>query len=132
MADPNADSLDGSAHAKEYEVSDNDKEDEKHFVRLQNDWIARSLTSIAPRYHAKTGECTIQSCLAQFTAPELLTGPNKWACDKCTRLHAEMTPESEESTESKPKTVYSNASKQLLIFCPPGNFNFDAKSYMKR
>ena len=119
MADPNGDSLDGSAQAKEYEMSDNDKEDEKHFVRLQNDWIARSLTSIAPRYHAKSGECTIQSCLAQFTAPELLTGPNKWACDKCTRLHAEMTPESEES-ESKPKTVYSNASKQLLIFCPPG------------
>ena len=125
-ADPNVDTLDGSSNAKEYEVSDIEKEDEKHFVRLQNDWIARSLTSIAPRYHAKTGECTIQSCLAQFTAPELLTGPNKWACDKCTRLHAEMTPESEAdpaASETKPKTIYSNASKQLLIFCPPGKIN---------
>ena len=37
-ADPNADSLD---NAKEYEVSDAEKEDEKHFMRLQNDWIAR-------------------------------------------------------------------------------------------
>ena len=75
----------------------------------------------APRYHAKTGECSIYSCLAQFTAPELLTGQNKWACDKCTRLHQEMTPESDSSTSgsAKPKTIYSNASKQLLIFCPP-------------
>ena len=77
--------------------------------------------SFAARYHAKTGECSIYSCLAQFTAPELLTGQNKWACDKCTRLHQEMTPESDSSTSgsAKPKTIYSNASKQLLIFCPP-------------
>ena len=118
-ADPNGDSLDNtSSVAKEYEVSDGEKEDEKHFLRLQNDWIARSLTSIAPRYHAQTGECTIQSCLAQFTAPELLTGPNKWACDKCTRLHAEMTPESTEdnTTENtKPKTIYRYSQKKLFF-----------------
>ena len=46
-ADPNADSLDNTSSVnKEYEVSDAEKEDEKHFLRLQNDWIARSLTSI--------------------------------------------------------------------------------------
>ena len=135
-ADPNADSLDNTSSVnKEYEVSDAEKEDEKHFLRLQNDWIARSLTSIAPRYHAQTGECTIQSCLAQFTAPELLTGPNKWACDKCTRLHAEMTPEStteDNTTENtKPKTIYSNASKQLLIFCPPGVLTIHLKRFQQ-
>merc|ERR1712029_353040 len=133
-AGPNADSLDNTSSVnKEYEVSDAEKEDEKHFLRLQNDWIARSLTSIAPRCHAQTGECTIQSCLAQFTAPELLTGPNKWACDKCTRLHAEMTPEStteDNTTENtKPKTIYSNASKQLLIFCPPGVLTIHLKRF---
>merc|ERR1719220_3030355 len=98
-----------------------DPESELNQLRLQNDWIARSLTSIGPRYHAKSGECSIYSCLTQFTAPELLTGQNKWACDKCTRLHQEMTPESDSSTSgsTKPKTIYSNASKQLLIFCPP-------------
>ena len=125
-------------HTKQYDLSANENDpekdeeqndenlvkiidEEKHQLRLQNDWIARSLTSIAPRYHAKTGECSIYSCLAQFTAPELLTGQNKWACDKCTRLHQEMTPESDSSTSgsAKPKTIYSNASKQLLIFCPP-------------
>ena len=74
-----------------YENLVKNDDEEKLQLRLQNDWIARSLTSISPRYHAKTGECSIYSCLAQFTAPELLTGQNKWACDKCTRLHQART-----------------------------------------
>ena len=28
------------------------------------------------------------SCLTQFTAPELLTGNNKWACERCTDIAA--------------------------------------------
>merc|ERR1712218_378799 len=142
MADPNAgnDSLDGIAASKgspskEYELSEKEEpsmDDEKHQSRLQNDWIARSLTSIAPRYYAKTGECSVYSCLAQFTAPELLTGQNKWACDKCTRRHQEMTPESDCSSEqATKKTVYSNASKQLLIFCPPAVLTIQLKRFQQ-
>ena len=72
---------------------------------------------------------------AQFTSPELLTGPNKWACDKCTRLAQEMTPESDSdpdrSAGAKPKTVYSNASKQLLIFCPPAVLTIHLKRFQQ-
>ena len=42
--------------------------------RVRVEWVAKSLTSIAPRYQAKSGECSVYSCLTQFTAPELLTG----------------------------------------------------------
>jgi ubiquitin carboxyl-terminal hydrolase 16/45 len=92
------------------------------------------LSSIAPRYHSRTGECSIYSSLSQFTAPELLTGSNKWACDRCTELAAGRFRESDEKcsddsgedgdekvkkSKKKPPTVYSNASKQLLIFSPP-------------
>ena len=83
------------------------------------------------RYHSTTGECSVYSCLAQFTAPELLTGPNKWACDKCTRLAQEMTPESDCSSAEKAKTVYSNASKQLLIFCPPAVLTVHLKRFQQ-
>ena len=60
-ADPimHQDSLDGQVSVpKEYDLSDNQNEednleedmlDKKHHLRLQNDWIARSLTSVAPR-----------------------------------------------------------------------------------
>ena len=121
MADPDA----------ETETKQYDFDEEKHQTRLQNDWVARSLTSIAPRYHAKSGECSIYSCLAQFTAPELLTGQNKWACDKCTRIQQEMTPESDCSENNSTKMVYSNASKQLLIFCPPAVLTIHLKRFQQ-
>ena len=157
-----------SNHRHDYELSDHenicngeaggdgvvsDPESELHQLRLQNDWIARSLTSIGPRYHAKSGECSIYSCLTQFTAPELLTGQNKWACDKCTRIHSQekyskqsgeysssdddgnTTNASEKSRENnkkkKPKTIYSNASKQLLIFCPPPVLTIHLKRFQQ-
>jgi ubiquitin carboxyl-terminal hydrolase 16/45 len=42
-----------------------------------------------------------------------------------------MTPESDEDTieQKKPKTVYSNASKQLLIFCPPAVLTIHLKRF---
>jgi ubiquitin carboxyl-terminal hydrolase 16/45 len=103
-------------------------------VKMRQEWIARSLTSIAPRYHSRTGECSIYSSLSQFTAPELLTGSNKWACDRCTQLASTRQRDEHDAKDSdeeereddeqkkkpkKPPTVYSNASKQLLIFSPP-------------
>ncbi|XP_040571683.1 ubiquitin carboxyl-terminal hydrolase 45 [Lepeophtheirus salmonis] len=118
---------------QEYTVTydDNGNEIENEDFQVQNDWIARSLTSIAPRYTSRSpGECSIYSCLAQFTSPELLTGNNKWACDKCTLNQSERkknrnernssSPEQDSSSDpDAPKTVYSNASKQLSIFSPP-------------
>ena len=102
----------------------------KKIVKLTN------ISLFIYRYHAKSGECSIYSCLTQFTAPELLTGQNKWACEKCTRLHMEMTPESsdsnlEETDKKKPKTIYSNASKQLLIFCPPPVLTIHLKRFQQ-
>ena len=181
-ANPNIDTIDGcmtsknasaadanfrqnGMHRHDYEqLSDHenicngvDPESELNQLRLQNDWIARSLTSIGPRYHAKSGECSIYSCLTQFTAPELLTGQNKWACDKCTRIHHQKaefsssddddggnttgtgnisdatTEKSRENrnNKKKPKTIYSNASKQLLIFCPPPVLTIHLKRFQQ-
>lgn len=36
------------------------------------------------RYSTKEGECSIESCLNQFTALELMTGSNKVVCEACT------------------------------------------------
>ena len=40
------------------------------------------------RYKSRACECSVYSCLTQFTAPELLTGNNKWACERCTDIAA--------------------------------------------
>lgn len=76
-------------------------------VRTQShsDWS----TTIAPRYQCEDGECSIQSCLNNFTAVELMTGNNKVGCESCTkRFNGE-----------KGKTIYTNATKQFLISSPP-------------
>ena len=44
-----------------------------------------ALCSLAPRYQSTSHECSLMSCLNQFTAAELLTGNNKFGCRRCTR-----------------------------------------------
>ena len=138
-----------SNNQKEYILSDVDDDtsvtnsemtngSERHLLRLQNDWVARSLTSIAPRYQSSAGECSVYSCLTQFTAPELLTGNNKWACDRCTKLQARAKRregdddnKSNGISEDKTDKVYSNASKQLLIFSPPAILTIHLKRFQQ-
>lgn len=55
------------------------------------------------------GECSVQSCLNQFTASELMTANNKVGCELCTKRHG----------GPDKKTVLTNATKQLLIYIPP-------------
>ncbi|XP_039756039.1 ubiquitin carboxyl-terminal hydrolase 45 isoform X2 [Pararge aegeria] len=63
----------------------------------------------SPRYICDEDECSIQSCLSQFTALELLTGNNKVGCETCT----------ERINGKDGKTVYTNATKRFLVSSPP-------------
>jgi ubiquitin carboxyl-terminal hydrolase 16/45 len=47
--------------------------------------VASWSATLLPRYQCDDGECSIQSCLNQFTALELMTGNNKVGCEKCTQ-----------------------------------------------
>ncbi|XP_053951018.1 ubiquitin carboxyl-terminal hydrolase 45 [Anastrepha ludens] len=78
-------------------------------VRTQShsDWS----TTIAPRYQCEDGECSVQSCLNNFTGVELMTGNNKVGCENCTKRI--------NGTDPKAKTVNTNATKQFLISSPP-------------
>ena len=81
--------------------------------------------------------------LNTFTAAELLTGSNKFGCDTCTeRVHgpreeekAEGNEENDEEEEEErpklppPKTVYCNASKQLLVHTPPAVLTLHLKRF---
>ncbi|XP_044759903.1 ubiquitin carboxyl-terminal hydrolase 16 isoform X2 [Coccinella septempunctata] len=66
-------------------------------------------TTFSPRYQCKELECSIQSCLNQFTTWEYLNGCNKVTCDACT----------ERLGGPEKKVQYNNATKQLLIYNPP-------------
>ncbi|KZC11572.1 Ubiquitin carboxyl-terminal hydrolase 45 [Dufourea novaeangliae] len=59
------------------------------------------------RYTTKEGECSIQSCLNQFTALELMSGSNKVSCEACTAA--------EKKVKENCKMVCTPSTKQYLI-----------------
>lgn len=69
------------------------------------DWSS----TIVPRYQCEEGECSVQSCLNNFTVTELMSGNNKVGCDAC----------SERINGPDGKTINTNATKQFLISSPP-------------
>ncbi|CAK1586684.1 unnamed protein product [Parnassius mnemosyne] len=76
----------------------------------QRDFLSFNRQSpLSPRYVCDEDECSIQSCLSQFTALELLTGNNKVGCETCT----------ERINGKDGKTVYTNATKRFLVSSPP-------------
>nr|CAB3267546.1 ubiquitin carboxyl-terminal hydrolase 16-like [Phallusia mammillata] len=66
--------------------------------------------SLGTRYQPKDQECSVQSCLHQFTMAEMLTGSNMFGCENCTK---------NQNPPGKQKVVYCSASKQMLIHTPP-------------
>lgn len=54
---------------------------------------------------------SIQACLSEFTACEILSGSNSFKCDSCTERQSKITGEK--------KAVYQPITKQLLIKYPP-------------
>lgn len=88
--------------------------------------IALYGSTLAPRYQCEEGECSVESCLNQFTECELMMGSNKVSCDMCTKRSGNQ------------KTVNTDASKQLLIYNPPAvlilhlkRFQVCTKTYCK-
>eukprot|EP00090_Calanus_glacialis_P045435 TRINITY_DN8428_c0_g1_i1.p1 TRINITY_DN8428_c0_g1~~TRINITY_DN8428_c0_g1_i1.p1 ORF type:complete len:1052 (-),score=368.79 TRINITY_DN8428_c0_g1_i1:130-3285(-) len=112
------------------EVLDKEKQQKQ---RVKAEWTARTLTSLAPRYLSSPGECSLYSCLNSFTQSELLTGPNKWACDSCTENKKLNSAENSDcsSSSKKSSTVYSSASKQLLLFSPPAVLTLHLKRFQQ-
>lgn len=86
----------------------------------------RAMSTLAPRNQPAAHECSIMSCLNQFTTGELLTGNNKFGCERCTRRKYRN-----QGGEGKKETVYSNASKQLLIFIPPTILTLHLKRFQQ-
>lgn len=77
--------------------------------------------TLSGRYQSSDGECSLQTCLSQFTAIEMLAGNNKVGCSVCTKHHSKGNKEC--------KTVYTVHSKQLLISQAPPVLIFHLKRF---
>ncbi|XP_044244792.2 ubiquitin carboxyl-terminal hydrolase 45 isoform X6 [Ursus arctos] len=89
--------------------------EEKHRLspRPQN-----AFQTLSQSYITTSKECSLQSCLYQFTSMELLMGNNKLLCENCTEKKQRSQKETG-SAEKKAEGVYTNARKQLLISAVP-------------
>ncbi|ELK00058.1 Ubiquitin carboxyl-terminal hydrolase 45 [Pteropus alecto] len=74
--------------------------------------------TLSQSYITTSKECSVQSCLYQFTSMELLMGNNKLLCENCTEKKHKYQRETS-STEKKTEGAYTNARKQLLISAVP-------------
>ncbi|KAF1564185.1 UNVERIFIED_CONTAM: Ubiquitin carboxyl-terminal hydrolase 45, partial [Eudyptes robustus] len=74
--------------------------------------------TLSQSYVTSSKECSVQSCLYQFTSVELLMGNNKLLCESCTERKQKYQKKCN-STEKKMEGVYTNARKQLLISSVP-------------
>lgn len=73
--------------------------------------------TLSQSYVTTSKECSVQSCLYQFTSMELLMGNNKLLCEDCTEKRQQG--QKEASCAEKKAGVYTNARKQLLISAVP-------------
>ena len=54
-------------------------------TQLRLEAKVKAMASLVPRYQPGSQECSLKSCLNQFTAAEWLTGSNKFGCETCTK-----------------------------------------------
>ncbi|XP_058516503.1 ubiquitin carboxyl-terminal hydrolase 45 isoform X2 [Ochotona princeps] len=89
--------------------------EEKH---LRSHSLHDAFQTLSQSYVTTSKECSVQSCLYQFTSMELLMGNNKLLCENCTE-RKQLYPKEISSAEQKTQGVYTNARKQLLISAVP-------------
>ncbi|XP_028319939.1 ubiquitin carboxyl-terminal hydrolase 16 [Gouania willdenowi] len=92
------DSEEEAADVKEYTVTNQDPQLAFH--------------TLAPRTAPEKQECSVQSCLFQFTEVETLTQTNSLLCVTCSKRQQRRGGASN-------KKVYTDALKQMLISTPP-------------
>ncbi|XP_008321856.1 ubiquitin carboxyl-terminal hydrolase 45 isoform X2 [Cynoglossus semilaevis] len=74
--------------------------------------------ALSHSYTPSSKECSVQSCLHQFTSVELLMGNNKLLCENCTERRQKLLRKSG-SADKKVEKIYTNARKQILISSVP-------------
>ncbi|KAM6933705.1 ubiquitin carboxyl-terminal hydrolase 16 [Xenentodon cancila] len=98
--------------AKEYTVINQDPELAFH--------------TLATRTTPEKQECSVQSCLFQFTEVETLTQSNSLLCVTCTKQQRGT----DKGAESK-KNIYTDALKQMLISSPPAVLTLHLKRFQQ-
>ncbi|XP_049902503.1 ubiquitin carboxyl-terminal hydrolase 45 isoform X2 [Epinephelus moara] len=102
-----------STHCSQEEQGEAQSRDNLHHQHHQG-----AFQALSHSYTPSSKECSIQSCLHQFTSVELLMGNNKLLCENCTERRQKQLRKSS-SADKKLEKIYTSARKQMLISLLP-------------
>ncbi|XP_020489834.1 ubiquitin carboxyl-terminal hydrolase 45 isoform X1 [Labrus bergylta] len=102
-----------STHCSQEELGETQTRDNLHHQHHQG-----AFQVLSHSYTPSSKECSIQSCLHQFTSVELLMGNNKLLCESCTERRQKQLRKSS-SADKKVEKMYTSARKQMLITSLP-------------
>uniref|UniRef100_A0A674MFH7 Ubiquitin carboxyl-terminal hydrolase n=1 Tax=Takifugu rubripes TaxID=31033 RepID=A0A674MFH7_TAKRU len=106
---------DGSTHYSLEEQGEAQTRENLHHQHHQG-----AFQALSHSYIPSSKECSIQSCLHQFTSVELLMGNNKLLCENCTERRQKHLHKSASAGENKKgEKMYTSARKQMLISSLP-------------
>ncbi|KAM4736498.1 ubiquitin carboxyl-terminal hydrolase 45 isoform 2-T2 [Anableps anableps] len=105
--------MSASSHCSPEEQGDAQSRDQLHHQHHQG-----AFQALSHSYTPTSKECSIQSCLHQFTSVELLMGNNKLLCENCTERRQKQLRKSS-SADKKVEKIYTSARKQMLISLLP-------------
>ncbi|XP_052433173.1 ubiquitin carboxyl-terminal hydrolase 16-like isoform X1 [Carassius gibelio] len=108
----------------EMENGDEASDDVKEYTVVNQD-PKLAFQSLASRTAPEKQECSLESCLYQFTEVEHLTENNRLMCVTCTKRQA-----GHKATDGK-KAVYRDALKQMLISDPPAVLTLHLKRFQQ-
>ncbi|XP_016355494.1 ubiquitin carboxyl-terminal hydrolase 16-like isoform X2 [Sinocyclocheilus anshuiensis] len=108
----------------EMESGDEASDDAKEYTVVNQD-PELAFQSLASRTAPEKQECSVESCLYQFTEVEHLTENNRLMCVTCTKRQS-----GHKAADGK-KAVYRDALKQMLISDPPAVLTLHLKRFQQ-
>ncbi|XP_053176608.1 ubiquitin carboxyl-terminal hydrolase 16 [Scomber japonicus] len=116
--------IESDAGEQVVESEDESQENKEYTVVNQDPELA--FETLATRSSPEKQECSVQSCLFQFTEVETLTQNNSLLCVACTKRQ----PNKNKAGGSK-KNIYTDALKQMLISSPPPVLTLHLKRFQQ-
>ncbi|XP_048121050.1 ubiquitin carboxyl-terminal hydrolase 16 [Alosa alosa] len=118
-------SLNGTSEPCEA-ATENGHDDESPEYTVVNQDPEKAFHTLATRAAPDKQECSVDSCLFQFTEVEQLTQSNSLLCLTCTKRQS-----GSKATEGSKKSVYRDALKQMLISSPPPVLTLHLKRFQQ-
>uniref|UniRef100_A0A3Q3GTU1 Ubiquitin carboxyl-terminal hydrolase n=1 Tax=Labrus bergylta TaxID=56723 RepID=A0A3Q3GTU1_9LABR len=111
--------LEGPASVEKGRESEDEPLEAKEYTVVSQD-PELAFHTLATRMSPEKQECSVQSCLFQFTEVETLTQNNSLLCVTCTKRHV-----------GSKKNIYTDALKQMLISSPPPVLTLHLKRFQQ-